>query len=524
MPLEILNPEDLRQIAEMGMAPEQVLQQIALFQRPPCYPKLLRPCTLGDGIIALSPDKAEDLISFFEENAKGRCLKFVPASGAATRMFKALLSFFFKEENVSRDLLEKISGQGDEEAQHLLTFMDRIQEFAFYDDLISALSSAGLRMNPLLQEGQLKKILAFLLFEPGLRYLDLPKGLIRFHRYATEKRTPFEEHLIEAASYMADEDGKCRLHFTVSPAHLDLFLGLLELVRPSFEKRFKVSFDVTFSFQRPSTETVAVDFENRPIHLEDGRLLFRPGGHGALIENLNDLQGDILFIKNIDNVVPDRLRPEMIRWKKILGGYLIRLQGRIFEFLDRLSSAGCAEQIASEAARFLKEALFIGLPSFFSSSSLEEKQRLLMERLNRPLRVCGMVRNVGEPGGGPFWVGHPGGGSSLQIVESAQVDPASREQQGIFSQSTHFNPVDIVCGVRDRWGKPFDLCSFVDSDTCIVTKKSKDGEELKALELPGLWNGGMAGWITVFLEVPLETFNPVKTVNDLLRESHLQEQ
>jgi hypothetical protein len=522
MPQERLSPEDLRQIAEMGMAPEKVLRQIALFQRPPCYPELLRPCTLGDGIIALSPDRTEDFISLFEENSKGRCLKFVPASGAATRMFKALLSFFFKEENISRDRIEKLSAQGNEEAQHLLTFMDRIREFAFFEDLNAVLSAAGLRMDPLLREGQFKKILSFLLFEPGLSYLDLPKGLVHFHRYASEKRTAFEEHLVEAASYMADEE-KCRLHFTVSPAHLDLFQGLLEQVRPAFEKRFKVSFEVTFSIQKPSTNTVAVDFENRPFHLEDSRLLFRPGGHGALIENLNDLKGDILFIKNIDNVVPDRLRLDMIRWKKILGGYLIQLQSRIFNFLDKLSSAEIGEQTADEAARFLKEELFIGLPSLFSTSPPAEKRRLLMERLNRPLRVCGMVRNVGEPGGGPFWVGHPGGGSSLQIVERAQVDPSSREQQDIFSRSTHFNPVDIVCGVKDRRGRPFDLCSFVDPDACIVTHKSKDGEELKALELPGLWNGGMAGWITVFLEVPLETFNPVKTVNDLLRESHQPE-
>jgi hypothetical protein len=519
-----LRPEDLEQINQLGINLEKVLQQIDLFQRPPAYPRLLRPCTIGDGISILVSDQAERLMSLYEQNSKGRAIKFVPASGAATRMFKPLLNFIGQKEAITREFLEKISAQGNKGAQDLITFMDSIREFAFYNDLESVISAAGFRIDSLLQQDQFKKILAFLLLEPGLDYLNLPKGLIQFHRYTSENRTAFEDHLVESVDYVADVKRKCRLHFTVSSNNLDLFQAFLERVSPAIEKRFNVLLQVTFSLQKPSTDTIAVDFENRPFRLEDGKLLFRPGGHGALIENLNDLEGDILFIKNIDNVVPDRLKPQMIRWKKILGGYLLYLQDLIFQAIDKLSPEEIDEQTATEISRFLKEELSIELPPHFPQLSLREKRRILMERLNRPLRVCGMVRNVGEPGGGPFWVRDNDGGSSIQIVENAQVDPSSKEQKAILARATHFNPVDIVCGVKDRWGKPFDLCAFVDSEACIITQKSNDGIELKALELPGLWNGGMAGWITVFLEVPLETFNPVKTVNDLLRKSHQPEE
>jgi len=499
---------------------EKVLQQIDLFQRPPAYLRLLRPCTVGDGISVLSSDQTEPLISLYEQNSKGRAIKFIPASGAATRMFKPLLNFIGQQEPINRVLLEKTAAQGNKESRDLLAFMEGIREFAFFDDLDSVISAAGFRLESLLRQDQFKKILAFLLLEPGLDYLNLPKGLIQFHRYVTENRTAFEEHLVEAVDYVADARRKCRLHFTVSPDSLKLFQAFLGRMGPAIEKRFNVSLKVTFSLQKSSTDTIAVDFENRPFRLEDGKLLFRPAGHGALIENLNDLEGDILFIKNIDNVVPDRLKPEMTRWKKILGGYLLFLQDRIFRAVDKLSPEEIDDQTETEITRFLNEELYVELPPFFSQFTPREKRRILMERLNRPLRVCGMVRNVGEPGGGPFWVSDKEGGSSLQIVESAQVDPFSAEQKGIMGGATHFNPVDIVCGVKDRWGKSFDLCTFVDSQACIITQKSNDGIDLKALELPGLWNGGMADWITVFLEVPLETFNPVKTVNDLLRESH----
>jgi hypothetical protein len=518
-----LRAEDLEQINQLGIKPEKVLQQIDLFHRPPAYPRLLRPCTIGDGISHVESGQAERFMSLYEQQSKGRALKFVPASGAATRMFKPFLNFIGQKEPITRDLLENISTRGNKEAQDLIIFMDSIRKFAFFDDLESVISAAGFRIDFLLQQGQFKKILAFLLLEPGLDYLNLPKGLIQFHRYDSENRTAFEEHLIEAADYLADAGRECRLHFTVSSNSLELFQAFLEREAPVIEKRFNVFFKVTFSLQKPSTDTIAVDFENRPFRLEDGKLLFRPGGHGALIENLNDLEGDILFIKNIDNVVPDRLKPQMTRWKKVLGGYLLYLQDRVFQAIDKLSPEEVDDQTTTEISRFLKEDLSIELPPFFSRITSGEKRMILLERLNRPLRVCGMVRNVGEPGGGPFWVRDNEGGSSLQIVESAQVDPFSAEQKAILAGATHFNPVDIVCGVKDRWGNPFDLCTFVDPHACIITQKSNDGMELKALELPGLWNGGMARWITVFLEVPLETFNPVKTVNDLLRESHQPE-
>jgi hypothetical protein len=508
-------------IQELGRNRERILEQIELFKRPPSYLTLLRPCTLGDGIEKIEEDRVNGLVSTLEREAlQGRCLSFVPASGAASRMFKELLHALDLDSGITRDKIVRKGEAGHGEARQILLFWDNIQRFAFYDDLEKAVSKAGLELNVLLEEGRIKEVVEFLLSERGLGYGSLPKGLLQFHKYVTGPRTPFEEHLVEAASFTADAQGKCRLHFTVSPAHLELFKSLLDRVRPYRERELGVSFQVTFSVQKESTDTVAVDLENRPFRLEDGEILFRPAGHGALIENLNDLQGDILFIKNIDNVVPDRLKGITGRWRKILGGRLLHLQNRVFSLLERLSPAGCEEPLLDEAADFLQRELSTGLPPHFSVSSPAEKQAFLLERLHRPLRVCGMVRNLGEPGGGPFWVREKTGGSSLQIVESAQVDPRSEVQQAILAASTHFNPVDIVCGVRDRHGNPFDLRRYVDPDAYLITRKSHEGRELKALELPGLWNGGMARWITVFVEVPLQTFNPVKTVNDLLRDAH----
>jgi hypothetical protein len=344
--------------------------------------------------------------------------------------------------------------------------------------------------------------------------------LLKFHQYSNGRRTAFEEHLVEAADYVKDAHGLCRLHFTVSSEHQKRFEGLLEEVRHRYEKNYNARFQVDFSLQKRSTDTIAVDIYNQPFREKDGKLLFRPGGHGALIENLNDLKGDIIYIKNIDNVATDRIKGPTFLWKKILAGCLIELQKKIFTYLERLVAQKPDEQFLDEVTDFARERLCLTPPNSWQRKSIREKREFLLNKLNRPLRVCGMVKNEGEPGGGPFWVEGKDGALSMQIVESAQVDPNSNEQQAIFASGTHFNPVDIVCGVRDYIGDPFDLWNYIDADAVFISQKSKDGRNLKALELPGLWNGAMANWITLFVEVPIITFNPVKTINDLLRKEH----
>jgi hypothetical protein len=398
--------------------------------------------------------------------------------------------------------------------------MNGAKRFAFSKDLKSVMSEKGLDFDNLLERGQFTDIIRFLISEVGLNYAHLPKGLLKFHAYPEGSRTAFEEHLVEAAQYIADQSGQSPLHFTVSQEHLKEFQKLLKKVKPIYEQKYQVSFHVTFSAQKKSTDILAVDLGNRPFREKDGRLLFRPGGHGALIENLNDLKADIVFIKNIDNVASDRFKPETAKWKKILGGYLIALQNQIFSYVEKLSSKVVERTLIEKVADFIRDDLLLSIPSFSNKASPEEKKTVLMEKLNRPIRVCGMVRHVREPGGGPFWVKDQTGEKSLQIVEKAQIDPDSKEQQAILAASTHFNPVDLVCGIRDWQGRPFDLRQYVDPNAVLISKKSKEGKDLKALEHPGLWNGAMSRWITIFVEVPGITFNPVKTVNDLLRETH----
>jgi hypothetical protein len=348
----------------------------------------------------------------------------------------------------------------------------------------------------------------------------LPKGLLKFHRYPDGTRTAFGEHLREAADYARSQNGRCHIHFTVSSEHRQRFEALWQGVRSGYERECNIEFRVDFSIQEKSTDTIAVDKENRPFRGNDGIVLFRPGGHGALIQNLNALEGDVVFIKNIDNVVPKGLADLTSFWKKVLGGCLMQVQKKIFYYLERFTSGVADEELIEEAFAFVKNDLCTLPPWDQDSMAPKAKQEYLIGVLNRPLRVCGMVRNEGEPGGGPFWVSGQDGSLSLQIVESAEVDPSSEEQQKIGASSTHFNPVDLVCALRDFRGNPFDLRTYVDANAVFISQKSKDGRELKALELPGLWNGAMAHWNTVFVEVPAITFNPVKTVNDLLRKEH----
>lgn len=477
------SPADLSQMAELGIDPAEALRQIELFRNPPPFTRVLRACRVGDGIRKISKASEPWLLARFEEAVRrGRIAKLVPASGAATRMFKELLA----------DLNNGAEGEPPPEVR---TFLDNLPRFAFYEDL------AGL-------EGR-RTILEHLLTEKGLNYAELPKGLLKFHRYPDGPRTPFEEHLVEAADVTRDEEGNCRLHFTVSPQHRERFEALLEEVRARYEARHDCRFDVSFSHQQRSTDTIAVDPENLPFRQDDGSLLFRPGGHGALLSNLADLGWDIVLLKNIDNVVPDGRKPLVNGWKKALSGYLLALQERIFRVLERLEADPAALE---EASKLVEEELSRPIPAGV------DRRDFVLDALNRPLRVCGVVRNQGEPGGGPFWVEDERGQLSIQIVESSQIDPKVREK--MLAGSTHFNPVDIVCALRDRHGAPYDLHRFVDPTTVFISSKSHEGRPLKALERPGLWNGAMAGWNTVFVEVPDETFAPVKSVLDLLRPEH----
>jgi hypothetical protein len=445
-------------------------------------------------------------------------MKFVPASGSATRMFSFLISCLHAGP-ASWEEARLRASEGDNEARSLLLFLEALDRLPFFHDWESVLVASGHDLRLWLREGRVRELLENMLTPRGLDCANRPKGLLKFHRYPDGARTAFEEHLIEATHYVKDRAGTCRLHFTVSPEHRDGFQRLWESVRERYEARCGVRFRVNFSVQSPSTDTIAVDSANRPFRLNDGSLLFRPAGHGALISNLNELRGDIVFVKNIDNVVPESRAEPTARWKQVLGGYLVKVQNQVFSILARLADGPPKRALLGEGLEFAREYLGVPAPARGQTAG-SGLASFLRDWLHRPLRVCGVVRNQGEPGGGPFWVEALPGVSNLQIVESVQVDMNSFAQRGIWESATHFNPVDIVCGLRDREGQPFDLERFVDGTAVLIARKSKDGRELKALELPGLWNGAMAGWNTIFVEVPLATFNPVKTVQDLLRPEH----
>ena len=506
----MFSPSDIEYIRSRGTTEEKIAAQIDRLRRGATALTLDRPATVGDGIVRVAEDEKPRLVALHDEAAgAGRCLKFVPASGAATRMFRDWHAAFNRGGFGSRAEFE--------------AFAESLPRYAFYEDLRAALSKAGRPAAIPAAEGEEREILDFILNERGLHYACKPKALLKFHRYGDTARTALEEHLVEAALYVKDRSGLCRMHVTVSAEHLDPVRERIERVRGDYERRFGVHYEIGLSVQSESTDTIAVDLENRPFRARDGRLLFRPGGHGALLYNLQAIEGDIVFVKNIDNVVPDRLKDTTVLYKKILGGVLVALQRELFDRLRALSDPSAGEAVLAEAAGFAAGRLTCLLPPGFEGRPAEERRRILMHALDRPLRVCGMVRNEGEPGGGPFWVKERGGGCSLQIVEEVQVDKTEAGQAGIWASSTHFNPVDLACGVRDFRGRPFDLERFVAPDQVFISVKSHEGRDIKALELPGLWNGSMAHWHTVFVEVPIETFNPVKTVDDLLRPAHLPE-
>lgn len=504
----MITPEDKELLAQKGISEVQIAEQLTCFQKGFPYLKLDAAASVEKGILAPDAEEQKAYLAAWDAytNSDKTIVKFVPASGAASRMFKNLFEFLDADYTEPTTKFEQ-------------TFFASIEKFAFYDDLNTAcMRIEGKDIPGLIADGNYKAVVSGLLNVAGLNYGALPKGLLKFHKYEEGSRTPLEEHLAEGAMYAAGKSGKVNVHFTVSTEHRELFQSLVAEKADAFAKRYGVDYNISFSEQKPSTDTIAADMENQPFR-DNGKLLFRPGGHGALIENLNDLDADVIFIKNIDNVVPDRLKGDTVLYKKLIAGVLVSLQKQAFEYLELLDSGRYTHEQIMDILQFVQKKLFCKNPE---TKDLEDAELViyLKNKLNRPMRVCGMVKNVGEPGGGPFLAYNSDGTISLQILESSQIDINNPEAKEMFEKGTHFNPVDLVCAVRDYKGHKFDLVRYVDKATGFISYKSKSGKDLKALELPGLWNGAMSDWSTVFVEVPLSTFNPVKTVNDLLREQH----
>ena len=508
-----LSSQDLAFIAERGSDAASVETQIQYFKTGFPFLNIHKAATIGDGMIRLEEEQVDGAAAAFEAQlANLKVVKFVPASGAASRMFKHLFSFV--TDNTGKPAADQQAALAADKLTRQV--IEELGKFAFHHDLAATFSGTSLQET--LAMGDYAKVLAHLLEAEGLGYGELPKGLLKFHNYTDGARTPMEEHLVEAVHYAGVKGGTASLHFTVSPEHRSRFEALVKEVSGKYADQFGVTFDISFSEQKPSTDTIAVDMDNEPFREEDGSLLFRPGGHGALIENLNDISADVIFIKNIDNVVPDSIKAETYRYKKALAGVLLDFQSQIWEYLEQVEEAD--EEILDEIDTFLQEELCITPPENFYDLSFEDKLTYVTGKLDRPLRVCGMVKNEGEPGGGPFWAQNPDGSVSLQVAESAQIDMDDPTQARLMKEATHFNPVDLVCATKDHRGNAYHLPDFRDPETGFISFKSKDGRDLKAQELPGLWNGAMSDWNTIFVEVPIITFNPVKTVNDLLREQH----
>lgn len=484
--------KDLKQFENLGISIHKIENLIDHFVNGFEFIDLDRPATVNDGIVAMGRKNAQEMVDIYDHHTNSLdIVKFVPASGAASRMFKDLFAY------VEDPSPERMSHQA----------LLRVDEFAFADELHSLMEKSESTAHPT----GLAKTAYYILEKEGLNYGHLPKGLIKFHRYLDEARTAFEEHLVEGSMYAKGKNDKVNIHFTISPEFESQIKDVLAVIQKRYEERYGVKYHITFSEQLKRTDTLAVDMNNVPFRDKDGSILFRPGGHGALIENLNALDADMIFVKNIDNVVPDRIKSETVRNKKILAGELIHIQAVVSIILHKLDDGKKVSEIPEVAQ------LELELITDLTHKDEETLRKFLM----RPIRICGMVKNQGEPGGGPFWVKNPNGGdTSLQIVESSQIDPDNEAQMNILKNSSHFNPVDLVCWVKDYRGHKFDLTQFVDEEAGFISYKSKYGKELKAQELPGLWNGAMSDWITLFVEVSLVTFNPVKTMNDLLRENH----
>ena len=514
-----LSAKDIKQLESLEIRELDVNKQLERFKSGFPTLQIVNPATPNDGIILIDEKQKQKLISIYHSGIKNiHVSKFVPASGAATRMFKMPFEFLNWYDGSDEAYNKFLS---DKSFYSPYFFIANIHHFAFIEDIKLMLRNYTETFDILLQSKKYHVILRTLLTDDGLGYGNLPKGLLKFHKYKVYSRTAVEEHVVEGAMHAINKSKEVDIHFTISPDFMDEFVCHIEEIKKTYEPKFSVKYKTSYSVQKQSTNTIAVDENNEPIRTENGSLLFRPGGHGALIENLNTIDSDIIFIKNIDNVVADRFKEHTINFKKVIGGILLSVQSDAYDYAELLAKkkkvAGWRKR---RIVRFLKEKLNVLMPETFESLTPEQQRDYMFKMLNRPIRVCGMVKNEGEPGGGPFWVKAEDGSISLQIIEKAQIDEKNVEQMEMLKNATHFNPVDIVCSVKDYQGNKFNLLDFVDENAGIITVKSKNGKALKAIELPGLWNGAMANWNTIFVEVPLITFNPVKEINDLLREEH----
>lgn len=507
---------DLEQIAKHGINLETIEKELQIFNQGIPKTWLERAATPGDGISQFSEGQFLAAAKYFDSRKDSfKLKKFVPASGAASRMFK-FLSTFLNEFDMTKDTINAYINRNNMTA--LSIFLAGKDKLPFYKELVEKVDFNK-------KDGELREsdrrnydLIKTLLSPDQFDYCSKPKGVLPFHRYPDRIATPIEEHLREAARY-ATSNGISNLHFTVSEDHQSEFEEVIDSVKAGIEESTNVRINVNFSYQDKATDTIGVDLQNKPFRDDQGKLVFRPGGHGALINNLNAIDADIVFIKNIDNVIQNHIEVITL-YKKALAGILIQTQETIFDYLKRIESGYVEQEDIEQMMDFLKKELHIVVFSDFAKFTTANKLAYIKQKLNRPLRVCGMVKNEGEPGGGPFWVRGQLGNISLQIVETSQVELQNPQQVSIIQQSTHFNPVDIVCSAKNYKGEKFNLIDFVDHERGFIVHKAKNGRELKAYELPGLWNGAMAKWNTIFVEVPLVTFNPVKTVNDLLKPAH----
>ncbi|MBD3582298.1 DUF4301 family protein [Flavobacterium selenitireducens] len=507
---------DFEQIRNHGLSLDTIEKELEIFRQGIPKTWLERPATLKDGILAFSESDFREAAAFFDSNKERfKLKKFVPASGAASRMFK-FLSTFLNEFDSTKDTINAYINRTN--MTSLSIFLAGKDNLPFYKDLV-----AKVDFNK--KDGELREsdrrnydLIKTLLAPDQFDYCNKPKGVLPFHKYSDHVATPIEEHLREGARY-ASSNGISYVHFTVSKEHQGEFESVIAATKPTIEAETGMDIRVSFSYQDKQTDTIGVDLKNDPFRDDNGHLVFRPGGHGALINNLNAIDADIVFIKNIDNVIQNHIEVITL-YKKALGGILMATQQKIFDYLRQIESDYVEPGDIDEMIDFLKKELNVFIYSDFHKFTNENKIAFIRQKLNRPLRICGMVKNEGEPGGGPFWVRGQQGNISLQIVETSQVELNNPQQVAIIDGSTHFNPVDIVCSIKDFKGEKFDLTEFIDHERGFIVNKAKNGRELKAYELPGLWNGAMAKWNTIFVEVPLVTFNPVKTVNDLLKPAH----
>jgi hypothetical protein len=513
----MFSDKDIKQIKGKGITIDGINAQLSRLKNGMSFSNLVAAATIGKGIERYDENETREFIELYEAKQNNlSVVKFVPASGAATRMFKFLFQFV-KHFNPSKESLKKYADRNNDSL--IVAFVESLKRFPFYNEVLSKIEKENLDFDAWSDDEKYVQFVKTMLDANGLNYSFFPKGLLPFHKYHDGVKTAFEEHLFESTLY-ASSNNVSNLHFTVSEKHHLYFKKELERVREHLENTTNTSFNVSFSYQKEATETIALTEKEDVFRKEDGSILFRPAGHGALLENLNDLDNDLIFIKNIDNIIVSDKNLEASNYKKLLAGVLIEAQEKVFAYLNKLDAGNLEDADFKVMALFLRYRLNVPITVNFESFSSEEKTTYLKEKFNRPIRVCGMVKNQGEPGGGPFWVKDGSDEVSLQVVEFAQINFSKKNQQGIVYKATHFNPTDLVCGVKNYKGKKFDLTQFVDPEAAFITTKTQNGIDIQALELPGLWNGSMAYWNSIFVEVPLKTFNPVKTVNDLLKPEH----